>query len=227
MRITSFIIIGVVTATLVFAKEIPDASSEEDLLRLVKPDERKGGVKPDEQTCKCSCGESQTGKGRESEQDGTRAFQLATSTCNCACVVCTFTVDNKVEWAKYNGLPLQISGGNVNDWRQEKVISFQSCCDNCPGVLEIKGSNWENSNHCYWAGLLLRCTASRASSPWHNFISDKSHWKNELGGTPCQNDLLFPQSGSWINFIASLNAYGAKKIWGKKKVETLWGSPAF
>ena len=66
MRITSFIIIGVITATLVFAKEIPDTPSEDDLLRVDKTDIGGRRVKPDEQTCKCSCEESQTGKGKRS-----------------------------------------------------------------------------------------------------------------------------------------------------------------
>ena len=48
-------------------------------------------------------------------------------------------MDNVVNSVKYNGVPLAISGGAVTDWKKEKVISFQSCCDNCPGVLEIKG----------------------------------------------------------------------------------------
>merc|ERR1712025_1302282 len=145
--------------------------------------------------------------------------------CNdCACVVCTFTVDNTVNWAKYNGIPLTISGGDNNDWQKEKVVSFESCCDSSPGVLEIKGTDWDNGNHCYWAGLLLRCTASRASSPWHNFVSDESHWLAN-GVAPCQNDELFPQSGSSIPFIASLNGFGAKKIWSNEKETYFQGSP--
>ena len=50
-------------------------------------------------------------------------------------------MDNVVNSVKYNGVPLAISGGAVGDWKKEKVISFQSCCDNCPGVLEIKGKH--------------------------------------------------------------------------------------
>jgi hypothetical protein len=59
---------------------------------------------------------------------------------NCACVICTFMLDNWVHSVEYNGVPLGISPGSaVTSWNLEKVISFQSCCDNCPGVLEIKG----------------------------------------------------------------------------------------
>ena len=57
----------------------------------------------------------------------------------CASVTCKFTVDNVVNSVKYNNNPLKISGGAVNNWQQEKVISFQSCDDSCPGILEIKG----------------------------------------------------------------------------------------
>ena len=89
-------------------------------------------------------------------------------------------------------------------------------------VNSILGTDWNSNNHCYWAGLLLRCTASRSSSPWHNFISDKAHWKVENGATPCQNDMFFPVSGA---FISALNSFGAKKIWNNLKVATMWGSP--
>ena len=57
----------------------------------------------------------------------------------CAYVTCKFTVDNVVNSVKYNDNPLQISGGAVNNWKQEKVVSFKSCDDSCPGILEITG----------------------------------------------------------------------------------------
>ena len=94
-----------------------------------------------------------------------------------------------------------------------------------PNINIILGTDWNGNNHCYWAGLLLRCTASRASSPWHNFISDKNHWTVENGETLCQNDKLFPVSGAWIPFISALNSFGAKKIWNNKKIATMRGSP--
>jgi hypothetical protein len=50
-------------------------------------------------------------------------------------------VDNVVNWVKYNDNPLQISGGAVNNWQKEKVISFESCSDSSPGILEIKGNH--------------------------------------------------------------------------------------
>ena len=59
---------------------------------------------------------------------------------NCASVICTFMLDNRVNSVKYNGVPLAFPPGSMLGSRNvEKVISFQSCCDNFPGVLEIKG----------------------------------------------------------------------------------------
>ena len=46
-----------------------------------------------------------------------------------------------VNWVKYNDKTLQISGGAVNNWQKEKVISFKSCSDSSPGILEIKGKH--------------------------------------------------------------------------------------
>ena len=79
------------------------------------------------------------------------SFVAAPSACGggdeCTFVTCKFTVDNVVNSVKYNDNSLQISGGAVNNWRQEKVISFQSCNDSCPGILEIKGKyNLPQSN---------------------------------------------------------------------------------
>ena len=59
----------------------------------------------------------------------------------CASVTCKFTVDNAVNSVKYNDNALQITGGAVDIWEQGKVISFQSCSDSSPGILEIKGKH--------------------------------------------------------------------------------------
>ena len=73
------------------------------------------------------------------------SFIAAPSACGggggggCASVTCKFTVDNVVNSVKYNDSPLQISGGAVYKWWEEKAVSFQSCDDSCPGILEIKG----------------------------------------------------------------------------------------
>ena len=89
----------------------------------------------------------------------------------------------------------------------------------------ILGTNSENDDHhCNNAGLGLRCTASRSSSPWHNFISDIDHWKIENDTTPCQGGF---SGRDEIPFIAALKSFGAKKIWNNEKIATLRGSPAF
>jgi len=157
---------------------------------------------------------------------------------SCACVNCRFTVDNRVDYVKYNGDVLPITGGS--NWFQEKVFSFQSCSDVSPGELEIRGTNLESSNHCYWAGLLLHCTANSTTSPWHNFVSDNTHWtvSSEGGAVPCQQMSRFakyfepfclptgtcPAANSY-HFISSLNTAGAKKIWGQQQTVVLKGSP--
>ena len=154
------------------------------------------------------------------------------------CVNCRFTVDNKVDYVKYNGNLLTVTGGP--NWWQEKVFSFESFSDSSPGELEIKGTDLQPSNHCFWAGLLLHCTASRTTSPWHNFVSDKTHWtvSSEGNAVPCHQDGQFPRffepichpsgtcsSGNSYHFISSLNTAKAKKIWGEKKTVILKGSP--
>ena len=156
----------------------------------------------------------------------------------CTCVNCRFTVDNKVDYVKYNGNLLAVTGGPI--WWHEKVFSFESCSDRSPGTLEIRGTNSENSNHCEWAGLLLHCTASKTTSPWHNFVSDKTHWRvsSEGNAVPCQNDGVFAKyfepicypsgtcsTGNKYHFISSLNTAKAKKIWGQRKTVILKGSP--
>ena len=65
-------------------------------------------------------------------------------------MTCSFTVDNYVESATYNGNTLTISTDAVYvenlgyrnlDW--EKSVDFESCDDGNPGTLSIKGSNAE------------------------------------------------------------------------------------
>ena len=158
----------------------------------------------------------------------------------CACVNCRFTVDNRVLFVKYNGNALPITGGSLSAWNQEKVFSFESCSDTSPGELEIKGLNFESFDQCKWGGLLLHCTASRSTSPWHNFVSDNTYWtvSSEGNAVPCQQvgefnkyyePYCFPSgtcsAANMFNFISSLNTAGAKKIWGQKKMVTLKGSP--
>ena len=58
-------------------------------------------------------------------------------------VTCSFTMDNIVESAKYNGDSLTIAthGNGLTDWTKEKKVTFESCNDGSPGKLTIKGSD--------------------------------------------------------------------------------------
>ena len=110
------------------------------------------------------------------------------------------------------------------------MFSFESFSDSSPGELEIKGTDLQPSNHCFWAGLLLHCTASRTTSPWHNFGSNLENWvDNEDNSTLCSNE----GSGSMVSsglrdqvgIILDLHGKGAKKIWSHKNVTSLKGTP--
>ena len=124
--------------------------------------------------------------------------------------------------------------GNTDKWDEEKEIYFEYSQDSKPGQLRIKGTDKNNINlnghdHCYWAGLLLHCTASQITSPWHNFVSDTINWIIDSDdfpfSTPCQNDLILSKTGENITFISDLNSSGAKKIWSLEKTTTLVGTP--
>ena len=71
---------------------------------------------------------------------------------------------------------------------------------------------------------MLICTASRASSPWHNFVSDTEHWVDGTGSTPCLNNggiYLY----SNIAFIASMKLNGAKNIFTPTTDAVFSGTP--
>ena len=68
----------------------------------------------------------------------------------------------------------------------------------------------------------MACTASRTSSPWHNFVSDTDHWTGENGATLCTSESgIYPKPET-----APMVTKGAKKIWIDAKTATLEGSPA-
>ena len=68
----------------------------------------------------------------------------------------------------------------------------------------------------------MACTASRTSSPWHNFVSNTEHWTEINGETLCSHN------GGIYNKdeVASIVAKGAQKIWIEAKSATLEGSPS-
>ena len=78
-------------------------------------------------------------------------FFLFTETCTT--VVCSFTMDNVVDSATYDGNKLTITGdAYLGDSTKVKSVTFESCYDSSPGTLYIKGSNSDGT------GCLFVCT---------------------------------------------------------------------
>ena len=72
---------------------------------------------------------------------------------------------------------------------------------------------------------MLLCTASRSSSPWHNFVSDTEHWVDGTGLTPCLNNGgIYPHS-SKFDFMATTVANGAQNIFTSTSVAIFSGTP--
>ena len=91
-------------------------------------------------------------------------------------------------------------------------------------------SDWKSQYGCGANGLILHCSASKVSSPWHDFMSDRTHWKDDHDRKPCFTNPNFPRrvyrrmKGKFA-FIKAL--LPASKIWipGQYKV-TLIGKPS-
>ena len=48
----------------------------------------------------------------------------------CTTVTCSFTIDNVVDSATYEGITLAITGNeNLASWEKEKLVTFESCFD--------------------------------------------------------------------------------------------------
>ena len=74
--------------------------------------------------------------------------------------------------------------------------------------------------------MVLHCTASDETSPWHNFKTESEHWRiynGDDGDIPCERNIT-PWSMRFPLF-QRLSELGAKKIWAPKKRVTLIGSP--
>ena len=72
---------------------------------------------------------------------------------------------------------------------------------------------------------MLHCTASRTSSPWHNFVSNTDHWKGDTGGALCENSGGIYSKASDYDFMAPMLANDAKNVFANKKDIILEGSP--
>jgi len=147
-----------------------------------------------------------------------------------ATVTCAFTIDNGVNFAKYNGKTMQLSGRKP-DWPDPKIFTFIDAGSSA--FLEIKGSEYANCDGCACSGLGLTCTASDPASAWHGFKSDTLHWAalgmdddkfDECGPGQCAKSTVCTSS-SGFKLIGGYGPY--EKIWpaNGKKWALFRGSP--
>ena len=79
---------------------------------------------------------------------------------------------------------------------------------------------------CTKGGFMMMCTASRTSSPWHNFVSDTAHWVDSTGTTPCiNNGGIYTSATANSAFLAAI-ANGAKNIFTDTTDATFLGTPS-
>ena len=125
----------------------------------------------------------------------------------------------------FSGYQLEIDG-LLDDWKSMKSVNFKSCSREDPGQLTIQGFHNNTGDDCTIGGLLVHCTASDRQSPWHNFVTDSTHWRDQDNGTPCEDEggfLDLIPSDSFIDHILTNNS---KKIWSTGNSEvTLTGTP--
>ena len=67
----------------------------------------------------------------------------------------------------------------------------------------------------------MMCIASCTASPWHNFVTDTVHWKEQSGANLCLNEAGIYNHAA----VASIAATWAKNIWIDAKTATFEGSP--
>ena len=137
-------------------------------------------------------------------------------------VQCSLTIDDRIDSVSYNGLELPVSG-DLNNYGAENTFSFNSCVRYRPGQLTIKGFDATLGGNCVYGGLVLHCIANDISNPWHNFVTDQTHWKVSDGSTPCTHDHEWgPQTA---DFFKKMIDAGAIKIWSNAQSVTLIGTP--
>ena len=84
-------------------------------------------------------------------------------------VNCSLTIDNRIDSVSYNGLEMAVTGPLTDSCDQSHRYE--------PSVLGIEGWDYQTENDCLYGGLLLHCIANDISNPWHNFVTDQTHWK--------------------------------------------------
>ena len=96
---------------------------------------------------------------------------------------------------------------------------------NFKSTLHSEFSNQFILDNCNTGGFMLMCTASRTSSPWHNFVSDTDHWVDGTGATPCLNNGgIYPHASKYA-FMASMKLNGAKNIFTPTPDAVFSGTP--
>ena len=131
-------------------------------------------------------------------------------------VNCSLTIDNRIDSVSYNGLEMAVTGPLTDSCDQSHRYE--------PGVLTIEGWDYQTENDCLYGGLLLHCIANDISNPWHNFVTDQTHWKVSDGSTPCTDD------NGWIvrrtdTYIKKMKDAGAIQIWSNAQTVRLVGTP--
>ena len=143
-------------------------------------------------------------------------------------VNCSLTIDDRIDFVTYNGLELTVTG-LLSNHLKEKYFNFNSCDRYRPGVLTIKGYDINSGGYdnCVYGGLLLHCMANEVSNPWHNFVTDQTHWKVSDGSMPCTapDDNGFHFVRRDYPFIKKLKDAGASQIWSHAQSVTLVGTP--
>ena len=93
-------------------------------------------------------------------------------------VVCSMTIGNSIESVKYDGQELTTDSGNVDNWGSVKKYSFTDA--GTAAELEIFCYEWAKCNGSGCAGLGVHCISDDSNSPWHNFVSDTTHWQSRV-----------------------------------------------
>ena len=84
-------------------------------------------------------------------------------------------------------------------------------------------------DNCNTGGFMLHCTASRTSSPWHNFVSDTERWVDGTTygtvSTPCLNNGGIYHIASQYASIATMISNFAQTIFTTSANATFMGTP--
>ena len=146
-------------------------------------------------------------------------------------VSCAMTADNEIKSVQLiheSGIveDLEIQYEGQARWEDMKTVSFQQSHINDKAALRIHAEDGvANQDHCYYAGLLLHCTASDSRSPWVNFLTNTDNWYSQDGKELCSNN-----SAAFLHFhydvTNQLTSQGANHIWVEnEQVVDLVGTP--